>query len=382
VTPAGQVTEFPLSVPPPPSHNYHRTGTIVAGSDGNLWFGERDAIGRSTTAGEVTSFALPAGASAPTSMTVGPDMDVWFTEGAASRIGRITQSGEISEFQLSSGRQPSGIATGPDGDLWFTERGANRIGQMTPTGKVREFVVPGPPAKLASIAVGPDGNLWFAEAAAPRVGRIKPNGLVTQFRVPTVKGTEAIVSGPGGRLYFNSGPEVGAITTAGKISWPSCLVGSCNRETQGLALGPDGQLWAASGPAHCPSICGGGTGLYYGALPGSVAPFKLPPPRLEIGPRLAPLRGRRTTLTVACELDAGCRGTLKLGSYVTHDRRSMFRTWCKAPIDLRQGESRRITLTFSRRAAAGLHRHRRTHLLALATGPDGTHARRGLELSA
>ena len=382
VTLAGKVTEFPLSVPAPPSHNYRRPGTIAAGSDGNLWFGERDAIGRSTTAGEVTSFALSAGASAPTSMSVGPDGNVWFTEGAASRIGRITPGGEILEFQLPGGRRPSGITAGPDGNLWFTERGSNRIGRITLVGEVKEFVIPGPPAKLASIAAGSDGNLWFTEAALPRVGRITPNGLVTQFRVPTVSGTKAIVAGPGGLLYFSSGPEIGAISTTGEISWPSCLLGSCNAEVQALALGPDGQLWAASGRESCPSICGGGTGLYYGSLPGSVSPFTLPPPRLEIGPRLTRLHGRRTTLTVACGLEGGCRGTLQLGFYVVRNHRSAFRTLSEVPIDLHQKESRRITLTFSAKTAASLHRYKQTHLLALANGADGTHARRGLELPA
>ncbi len=240
VTTAGAVTEIRLRVPAPPRLHYRRTETIAAGPDGNLWFGEANAVGRSTTTGEVTSFALPAGASAPTAMAAGPDGNIWFTEGAASKIGRITPSGQIAQFALPPGRKPSGIAPGPDGNLWFTERAINEIGRITPAGQITEFRVPGRQAKLDSIAAGPDGNLWFGEAGASRVGGITPSGAVTQFAVPTQSGTSSIVSGPGGLLYFTSGYEIGAISPEGKISWPSCPYWRCTSSPEALALGPDG----------------------------------------------------------------------------------------------------------------------------------------------
>src|SRR4051812_37018865 len=38
--------------------------------------------------------------------------------------------------------QPAGITTGPDGNLWFAESGAGRIGRMTPSGALTEFDLP------------------------------------------------------------------------------------------------------------------------------------------------------------------------------------------------------------------------------------------------
>ncbi len=125
---------------------------------------------------------------------------------------------------------------------------------------VTEFHVPGIPAQLNSIALGPDGNLWFAEGAVPRVGKISPSGSVTQFPVSTRGGTDAMVSGPSGLLYYTSGPEIGAIDPAGTISWPSCLGNSCGIAVNAIAPGPDGRLWAATGIGHCLSLCGGGPG--------------------------------------------------------------------------------------------------------------------------
>jgi virginiamycin B lyase len=66
-------------------------------------------------------------------MTTGPDGNLWFTEIGASKIGRITTSGSISEFVIptaSSG--PFGITAGPDGNHWFTEELANKIGKLVP----------------------------------------------------------------------------------------------------------------------------------------------------------------------------------------------------------------------------------------------------------
>ncbi|MFI5273944.1 MAG: hypothetical protein ACHQ4H_13000, partial [Ktedonobacterales bacterium] len=55
ITPAGQITVFPLT-------NLQATGDITAGPDGNLWFSAvyTNKIVRITPAGQVTTFDLPA----------------------------------------------------------------------------------------------------------------------------------------------------------------------------------------------------------------------------------------------------------------------------------------------------------------------------------
>jgi streptogramin lyase len=375
VTGDGAVTEFEVPIKAP------SVATIVAGAEGNLWFGEGDGVGRITTKGQVTSFPLPSGSSSPTAMTLGPEGDIWFTEAAASRVGRITPEGTISQFNLPSGRKPSGIAAGPEGSFWFTERAANEIGRITPLGAITEFPVPGPPAKLDSIALGPDGNLWFAEWNVPRVGKITPGGAVTQFPVPTRGGTEGIVPGPGGLLYFTSGAEIAAISPAGAISWPSCLGNLCGVAVNALAAGPDGRLWAAEGIAHCIGLCGGGTALSFAFDPGSVEPYSLPPLRLGIGPRLTRLHDGGTTLSLACGVASGCRGTVKLGRYLFADHQRYFQVLSQSPYELHGGESTRVSFEFSGKNAALLRRSRSTPLTAIADGEEGQRAKRGLVLS-
>jgi len=106
---------------------------IVTGPDGALWFAENGAskVGRITTDGVVTEYPLPTGHGAPISITVGPDGALWFTESDPTKhcIGRITTDGVITEYPLAAVYgAPTGITSGPDGAVWFTENGANLIG--------------------------------------------------------------------------------------------------------------------------------------------------------------------------------------------------------------------------------------------------------------
>jgi virginiamycin B lyase len=58
-------------------------GGITAGPDGNLWFTGSSFIGRITTKGVVTEFALPTKDSFPAAITAGPDGNLYFAESAS-----------------------------------------------------------------------------------------------------------------------------------------------------------------------------------------------------------------------------------------------------------------------------------------------------------
>ena len=150
--------------------------------------GKAKAIGRITPSGTITEFTagLPTD-SWPASIIAGPDGNVWFTDegcyghdNATCAIGRITPSGTITEFTagLHTGSYPTGsvpraITAGPDGNLWFTDQGSAReggalagpIGRITPSGQITEFF-DGSIDSLScgSITAGPDGNLWCTSA--------------------------------------------------------------------------------------------------------------------------------------------------------------------------------------------------------------------------
>jgi virginiamycin B lyase len=126
----------------------------VWGPDGNLWFTEYagNKIGRMNPAGQVINEYLLASNSLPIGIAVGPDGNLWFTENSGNKIGRITTAGQLTEFQTDQNDLPMGIAAGPDGNLWFTGQGG-KIGQITIVGVRTEFPLPG--SYPAGIAAGP-----------------------------------------------------------------------------------------------------------------------------------------------------------------------------------------------------------------------------------
>lgn len=179
--------------------------------------------------------------SQPAGITAGPDGAVWFTEGAASRVGRITTDGRVTTFPLGADTTPTDIVAGPDGNLWFTETTAGRIGRITPAGVITEFST-APIAFPASITAGPDGNLWFSAfqvlGFTGGVARMTPAGVVTQFPVPMAPKPQDMAAGADGALWYTTPAGIGRITTAGENSGWNIGTGISY-----LTRGPDGNMW-------------------------------------------------------------------------------------------------------------------------------------------
>ena len=72
----------------------------------------------------------------PVGIASGADGYLWFTDAAGNAIGRITTAGTISEFALPTPQSlPENIAPASGDAVWFTEPGMNgqtgKIGKLT-----------------------------------------------------------------------------------------------------------------------------------------------------------------------------------------------------------------------------------------------------------
>ena len=105
-------------------------------------------------------------------------------------IGRITPSGQITEFPVPEEGRPSSITHGPDGNLWFTAFGQRMIGRITPSGQITEFQLPPEYGHPEDIGTGPDGYLWFTEGQHGEIGRITPHGQIFQVNLTTQKASQ------------------------------------------------------------------------------------------------------------------------------------------------------------------------------------------------
>jgi virginiamycin B lyase len=181
----------------PPIH----PASVVGGPEGALWFTDiyRGAIGRATTSGEVSEHLIEDGNtfggfgfSGPYGIAVGPEA-LWFTEQNTGKIGRYTPSGQLTEYAIPNPENlvsgsvgapaPRHIVYGPEGAFWFTDPGDDSIGRVTTSGQITEYKVP--PYKAGEktilpvpeeIAVAGSGEVWFTESGVPELGSVDLTG--------------------------------------------------------------------------------------------------------------------------------------------------------------------------------------------------------------
>jgi streptogramin lyase len=235
------IAEYP--VPTPGSG----PSSITPGPDGNLWVAETGSnnIGKVTTAGAMTEYPVPTNPAMPNFITAGPDGNLWFTEAAGNKIGKVTTGGVFAEYPIPTATcAPAAITTGPDGNVWFAEVLGNKIGKVTTAGAIIEYTVPTLNSDPIGITSGPDGNVWFTENTGNKIARMTTAGVVTEYPAKTAASAPRdITAGPDGNLWFVEvdANKIGKITTAGVVTeYP---IPTLNSDPMGITTGPDGNVW-------------------------------------------------------------------------------------------------------------------------------------------
>ena len=175
ITPAGDFADFSM-----PTSTSTVSG-IALGPDGNIWFAvAAGCLGRITPSGTVTRILTANSCQSPYAITAGPDGNLWFT--VDTYVARISPEYPPSTFTPSdlvaattpdppSSCPTTEITAGADGNLWFGESPCSKIGRVTPTGELTEFTLP---SGITGIASGPDGNIWFSESLRNTIACLIP----------------------------------------------------------------------------------------------------------------------------------------------------------------------------------------------------------------
>ncbi|MDQ6826911.1 MAG: hypothetical protein M3Z14_06920, partial [Candidatus Eremiobacteraeota bacterium] len=191
----------------------------------------------------------------PFGIVAGPDEAFWFTEISSNKIGRISYSGIITEFEVPTpDARPFRIVVGSDAALWFTEARGNKIGRLTTDGKFSEYPIPTPACEPSGIAVTPDGSIWFAETAGNKIGHRSANGTIVEFSLPSKNARPlGIASASNGRVVFSEAraDKIGLIDANGNIIERSILDGASpstklligTKEPESVAQSNDGSIW-------------------------------------------------------------------------------------------------------------------------------------------
>lgn len=245
-------------------------GRIVTAPDGTMWFTEEDAnkVGKVTPSGQVTEFAFPAefpGTTRLKDLDVAPDGTVWVLYESGERVRHMNPDGSvIADGQLDSSGRPYGeqVRVGPDGTAWITmSYDENYIVRVVGTTIYSDPNAPGCEDSLGEAA---DGSMWCREGD----GLIHVNGTASGgVRYPAGKFAAypyAIAAGPVGSIWFGryfsgtmfTSPDDGEV---GYLDAATSQVTAFNTGSRtapsDLVQGPDGNMWftsigAAAGIGH------------------------------------------------------------------------------------------------------------------------------------
>ena len=179
ITPSGKISEFPLPLPTTTVKSLPYG--IAAGRDGNLWFTEEAAarIGRITPSGQISKFRSPqrkaarSGSRRARTATCGSPRSTPPRSGGSPRAARSASFRSPEEEAARSGSRRARTAT------VVHRLDPNKIGRITRSGQITEFRVPSEESLPIWITAGPDRNLWFTEAFANQIARVRI-GLLTE----------------------------------------------------------------------------------------------------------------------------------------------------------------------------------------------------------
>jgi virginiamycin B lyase len=167
ITNGGKVVSFDA---PSPDHSITAPGSIAIAADNAVWMLSMllNAVLRlDPETGTFTRYDIPTPGGNPTLLTHGPQGALWFLMPAVNKIGRITNSGEITEFDTGSQLTES-LGAGPDEAIWFSSM--YEVGRLDPrSGRIQKFACVGG----GGMTVGPDGHLWVQSKAGDYFYEVK-----------------------------------------------------------------------------------------------------------------------------------------------------------------------------------------------------------------
>ena len=224
---------------------------------------------------KITQHKIPTDNSAPKHITKGSDGNLWFTEGnpafdeatftETGKVGRITPSGDVTEFALCEYCAPNDLVQGPGNVLYLTTSNAG-LSRITTDGVVQSDLVPhnGRGSQIFSAngnGIAAHGNdVWYADFNNDTIYRYSTASKeFTRYKVPTSP-TDVAVDADGivwytttnnviGKLDPNSGTVVGNDPSTGQPTADTGSVVGASTETSiparatQIAIATDGKVW-------------------------------------------------------------------------------------------------------------------------------------------
>ena len=174
----------------------------------------------SAPAGTLKQFRVPTAGSSPMHITRASDGNFWFTESFVNdqnatphKVGRITPTGQVTEFNVCDFCFPTDIVQGSDGLLYFTKNDAS-LGRIATDGTVLSDI----PAVFSPNGNGMDAHdndIWFADFNNRSVWRYDiPTDAFTEFPAPNTVPLDVAVAANGVVWFTDANGQIGRLDPA------------------------------------------------------------------------------------------------------------------------------------------------------------------------
>jgi streptogramin lyase len=265
------------------SSGFGPLGGITTGPDGDIWFLEKDRLGRiDPHSGLIQEFAqgINTGINpnrAGSSIAEAPDGSIWFlSNGQVTRFSPSTNA--LDTFNLSAGFSAlDDLTIGPDGVVWVFERRLQdfAIARIDPTTRsVQDYGVGQiSPMPLMGFGFGPDGKIWIATFMYPTQEMDPATGVVQAGNGYT--GPPKIAADGSYWFFVWGGPGWCAGCAGINEYYPS--TGLQKQFALGMVAalqltpGPDGNIWYTYASGRLP---GGALACYVGMLNPTTGAFE------------------------------------------------------------------------------------------------------------
>ena len=166
----GTLTEYPV-----PGSSPSPAGITIA--NGQLWFSTygNQGFASITTSGSQNHYTA-SGLAFPYAVVAGSDGNLWFgsCNGTISRVAIPNGTKPVpTVFSLAQPANVRGIAAGPNADIWGADAGGDRLVRVPLTATdASQMTAVAVSEKAQWLTVGPDGAIWFTESSPTGTGKI------------------------------------------------------------------------------------------------------------------------------------------------------------------------------------------------------------------
>jgi streptogramin lyase len=234
------ITEFPI---PTPGADARR----ITWSNGYLWFTEctPNQIGRMSPTGEMTEFALPSAPGerhCPQGMSASPDQNLWYTDTEAGVIAYLTPDGISTEVAVLAASSPQALYLVGGDSFWFTGY-AGHLGSLSWAGEITSHFA-GYQGTWQELVSDRDDDVWVTGFASDVIGRCTRQDECTIIPMPSGGNYPyGITVVSDGNIWFTeaAGNRIGRITPDGTIT--EFPLPTQNSGPRIITVGPDNALW-------------------------------------------------------------------------------------------------------------------------------------------